>query len=520
MKISQAVACSIAFLLGVSNSGSAADGTLGRLAKSQPEATAPAAMRDSLFNDKPSFLVAVRVNRPSLDYREGDTFSIQVASEEDAYLYVIYQQADGRAYQVFPNKFQTDNRVKARQAVQVPAATDLFRWVVGPPFGEETVKVIATKEPVDVLAHPNFTKGRFNPVGKDVLKGIEVELGDTTPVLWAETDVTVHTYPNSHPTATDTARRWGVFFGVSRHLLTPYVVSAFGEDASSDLFACHRDAQQLAEVMRDVGRLDGLKLFTNETATKANFQAAVTEWLPSVSRPGDTVIIFYSGHTGQLPDQNGDEPDGQDEFLVPHDFLGGQELEALKKLYDEDKLTSGDRKFFEQLVANYKDKSLLELVENTGITDDAMARWIQRLEGRQLLFISDSCHSGGFANQETNFKSLKPNFPFDLMKGEVARLKDLGQSNHALLCAAYANEAASERVTHDLGVMTFSLIRFLKESRGSQRLEDGHKFCEVEMEKYFAAWNQALADEGYEERVTPSHPFLINHSSQPVLLKP
>ena len=55
-----------------------------------------------------------------------------------------YQQADGKLYQVFPNLRQGDNRVAARQAVQIPAHDDLFRWKIGPPFGKEIVKVIAS----------------------------------------------------------------------------------------------------------------------------------------------------------------------------------------------------------------------------------------------------------------------------------------------------------------------------------------------------------------------------------------
>lgn len=54
----------------------------------------------------PSFLVRAEVNRESRDYREGDSFSLSVVSEVDAYVYVIYQQADGQAYQVFPNSAQ------------------------------------------------------------------------------------------------------------------------------------------------------------------------------------------------------------------------------------------------------------------------------------------------------------------------------------------------------------------------------------------------------------------------------
>jgi hypothetical protein len=486
-------------------------------------AAEPPGLEDQIFNSKPSFLVAADVNRPTREYRQGDSLTIQVTSEEDAYLYVLYQQADGQTFQVFPNRLQPDNLVKARQTVRVPAADDLFRWVVGPPYGKEVVKVIATKEPVDVLTKPELTKGRFNPVNKQALKGIELELGEDKPIRWGESDVELHTYPNTHPLEVSLARRFGVFFGVSRHRYDKYVVAAKGKEASKDLFACHRDAQKLAEVMRTAGRLDGIKIFTNEQATKANMQDAITRWLPSVSRPGDTVLIYFSGHTGQLPDTSGDEADGQDEFLVPHDMLGPSEFVALAELYENNKLKDDERKFFEQLrreVAGLGPQPESKLVEATAVTDDQMARWVQRLDGRQVVFISDSCHSGGFAKDETQFKGLAPGFAFDFFQGEATRLKNLGQADHAIFCAAHANEVALERVTKDMSVLTYCIVDFLNRPGGPQRIEDCFKFCETEMQRYFDEWNKALEAAGREERLTASHPFLLNNCTRPVYLKP
>lgn len=477
-------------------------------------------LADSIFNSQPSFLVSASVNRATRDYREGDSLTISVASEEDAYLYVLYQQADGKIYQVFPNKFQPDNLVQARQTVRVPAETDLFRWTVSGPFGKELIKVIATKEPVDVLSQVELIKERFNPVSEQVMKGIEVELGEDQPIRWAETDVAIHTYADSRPPADAAKRRWGVFFGVSRHMFTPYVVAAKGPKASPDLFACHRDAQKFGEAMRTTGRLDGIKVYTNEQATKANMQLAITQWLPSVSRPGDTVFIYYSGHTGQVPDRSGDEADQQDELLIPHDFIGAPQFEALQMLYDDDKLEPEMRQAFEKLVQAYKNRPLLDLVENTGVSDDLLARWVQRLDGRQVVIISDSCHSGGLATNEPQFKQLAPDVDFDLFQQELVRLKDLGQDNHVLLCAAHANEVAAERPTKDMGVMTYCLVEYLNNSLGSQRLEEAFQYCEAEMPRYFDEWNKALEAAGSDVRITASHPFLLNSSGAQVLLKP
>ena len=47
--------------------------------------------------------------------------------------------------------------------------------------------------------------------------------------------------------------------------------------------------------------------------------------------PGDTVFIAYSGHTGQVEDREGDEPDKLDEYLVPTDFVNLGVLAGMEK---------------------------------------------------------------------------------------------------------------------------------------------------------------------------------------------
>ena len=115
-------------------------------------------------------------------------------SEQDAYLYVVYQQADGKTFQIFPNSAQTDNHVRARQTVEVPGGDDTFRWIIGPPFGEEIVKVIAAKDPLQSAADPSLIAKRFNAISAKQLKGIELELGDEEPRAWAEDQIEITTY--------------------------------------------------------------------------------------------------------------------------------------------------------------------------------------------------------------------------------------------------------------------------------------------------------------------------------------
>ena len=272
----------------------------------------PPTTPDGIRKNRPGFLVRVDVDRSTRSYREGNALTVRVVSEQDAYLYVVYQQADGKTFQIFPNSAQIDNHVRARQTVEIPGGDDTFRWIVGPPFGKEFVKVIAAKEPLTAAADASLVAKRFNAISPQQLKGIELELGDEEPQAWAEDQVEITTYAKDAQVAQSGARRFGVFFGVSEYEFNAELEAATEEKQHLNLPGCNHDARQMAALLREVGDVSEAKIFTNDQATKANLQEAITGWLPKVSRPGDTVFIFFSGHGGQLADDNGDESDKQD----------------------------------------------------------------------------------------------------------------------------------------------------------------------------------------------------------------
>lgn len=85
--------------------------------------------------------------------------------------------------------------------------------------------------------------------------------------------------------------------------------------------------------------------------------------LAEVSGPGDTVLVYYSGHGSQAPDLDGDEGGGMDEILLPADVVGW----------------SGRR----------------GMVENAILDDElnAAARAILA-RGAAVVGIIDACHSG------------------------------------------------------------------------------------------------------------------------------
>jgi hypothetical protein len=116
---------------------------------------------------------------------------------------------------------------------------------------------------------------------------------------------------------------------------------------SGDLNACEADAEDMAAIAAS----QNFKVATllTKTATRAQIKKKIQEAAKSL-KSGDIFMLSYSGHGGQLPDRNNDEPDGQDETWC---------------LYDG------------------------ELVD-----DELYSLFAKFAQGVRILVFSDSCHSG------------------------------------------------------------------------------------------------------------------------------
>ena len=125
------------------------------------------------------------------------------------------------------------------------------------------------------------------------------------------------------------------------------------------------DAKLIYQTLLDTGvpRKNLIKL-TDEKATKKRIE---NEWQKLIgrSKAGDTLIFSFAGHGTQEKDQNGDEA-----LLDPEDTL------------DETLLLSG-----------YTESP--RIATNERLVDDEMYTLFKRASGRRIIYVADSCHSGG-----------------------------------------------------------------------------------------------------------------------------
>jgi Domain of unknown function (DUF4384)/Caspase domain len=489
----------------------------------------PPRIDQQVVNDRPGFLVRAWVDKKSMVYAEGETLTLRVRSEQDALLYVLYQQADGKIFQIFPNAGQPDNRIKGMQDLQIPDPDDAFRWVITAPLGPEVIKVIASKEPIDALALPGLREGRFNPVSSDQIAGAGREMGKQAANRWTEHDLRIKTVRKGEPTEpVEVGRRVGVFFGVSQHQFNDEDFQAQQEifkelekqgkkprpPKAMNLTCPVNDAADMAEKFKQVGRLSEVRVFRNSEATHANMREVITQWLPAHTRPGDTVFIYFSGHGAQIDDDDGDEKDKQDEILVPFDSMS---IGALNVLVGRAKaggldpalagrvqgLVNGSRRVYQQTLAKFggktapgaeekADAAAMGFLEHqTCLTDDEMGHWVQKLDGRRVVVILDACRSGGMKKgDDMATKGLDGRGArgrFDFLTGEFARLKDLDQPSLTVLTAATEEQNSLENRTHRNGYFTAYLLELLGGPDGPVDMKKAAEYTTAKLDEMFKA---------------------------------
>ena len=90
-----------------------------------------------------------------------------------------------------------------------------------------------------------------------------------------------------------------------------------------DLRGCVNDVQDMANTLSVLGFIPAspanMRILTDGRATRAAIMDGLN-WLVTGAKAGDTLLFHYSGHGSQVIDINGDEPDGKDETICPHDF--------------------------------------------------------------------------------------------------------------------------------------------------------------------------------------------------------
>jgi hypothetical protein len=391
-----------------------------------PPAEKPASFPGAcLFNSVPPFFIHVAVkDYKDGTYQEDDTLTVLCRSERDAHLYLLYHQADGSTVLIFPNATRPSNRVRAREIVAIPGPdSGKVRIRIRAPFGREVLQVVASVKPIAELDGLDVTQPRFPLVGAEVIERVATQLAQER-ALWAEHRVPIQALPKKERPAPRKAARVGLFIGVGNYVDTR--IAKPHEELRNSAVVMHK-------AMLERGGLDPgrTKLVLDEQATRANLEELILRWLPSASRPGDTVFLYFSGHAGQIDDITGTEADEKTELLGPYD------LDARR-------------------------------VRESSILDVTLARWIEELEGRQVVLILDTCHAAGVVRDKGIAKMLAK---------KSIRLKDIAQLNTVVLTSTASDEQALFEGTPDKTMwFTYFLTQAIRDLPAPLTMQAAHEF--------------------------------------------
>lgn len=90
-----------------------------------------------------------------------------------------------------------------------------------------------------------------------------------------------------------------------------------------DLRGCVNDVKDIAHSLNALGIIPAtprtMRILTDRRATRAAILDGL-KWLVKSAKKGDTLVFHYSGHGSQVADVSGDEIDGKDETICPHDY--------------------------------------------------------------------------------------------------------------------------------------------------------------------------------------------------------
>ena len=443
----------------------------------------------NVVNEIPQFFVRVEVNNPDHVYYKGEELKIRMKAEKTCYLHVININKDGKPFCLFPNVQERENKLEAGSEME------LRGFEPGGTYGNELICVLATETPQELFPGRNLLAGpsRATPLEAKDIESLERrvptkggKLKEFVPkprVVVVEHRINVRTVPTPRPGGPQQqvdpiqqqGQRWAICIGISD----------YQDPDIPDLRLSENDARQMAQTLKDYCGVSQVQLLAGRDATLAAIRQAIFEDMKTKSRPGDTIIIYFSGHGGKCADTDGDESvanggDGMDEYLVPYD-------------------------------------GVLARPEETMLVDDTFGRWLNELQGRKVLVILDNCYSGGQAkgmkgrlgDQALRPKGVKALPAQDLgqrpglgLKGVISsrrlegfqdevnridrlrfRSKDIGGAV-VLLAASEASQIAFEMPNDEGSVLTYYLTKALRSAPSRYTPEAAYNQIKKDVEDY------------------------------------
>lgn len=155
-----------------------------------------------IHHPNPSFKVKAWVtDEKRRDFRLGEKIVFGVRSERACYIILINVDSKGNFHIIYPNQYHKSNFIPENTGIRIPderISADEFELQFGPPAGEETVKVIATAQPLDLgsLGIGDFRQNFQTISGEEkatFVRGV-VDYLNSGEIAWSEDTVVIRSH--------------------------------------------------------------------------------------------------------------------------------------------------------------------------------------------------------------------------------------------------------------------------------------------------------------------------------------
>jgi hypothetical protein len=92
-------------------------------------------------------------------FHAGDNLSFMISLDQDAYVYLFYQDAENHLLQLLPSALASQHFFNSGYYLPIPDARAAFSFKVQPPFGSEQVWAFAIDKPVAIFDGKTLDNG-------------------------------------------------------------------------------------------------------------------------------------------------------------------------------------------------------------------------------------------------------------------------------------------------------------------------------------------------------------------------
>ncbi|MCX8084277.1 MAG: DUF4384 domain-containing protein [Calditerrivibrio sp.] len=155
--------------------------------------------KKSLENlDDPSAPLKIQVWTDKKEYITGDKIKIYIKGNKPFYSRILYTQSDGSIVQILPNLHRKDNYFQGGIVYEIPSGSDKFDLEVAPPFGEESITVYASTNPLgEIQLKPAESVYKVLSTSKEIndkTRGVKITEGSKNKVAeFYETTLSIKT---------------------------------------------------------------------------------------------------------------------------------------------------------------------------------------------------------------------------------------------------------------------------------------------------------------------------------------